>query len=418
MPVIRSRPVPLGYVDQGDGIKSGDGAEPGDGEAGPDPAAPAGMVDAMVDATPDGRDRVVDALRGLSIVVVVLWHWVLSITHVDRSGVLTMPNPIHAVHGLWVGTWLLQIMPVFFVVGGYANLAAWDAVRSRGGTWATYARKRVDRLLKPIGAFLAVWAVLDLVVRLARPGTPSVWTWGRVVFVPLWFLGAYLAVVLIAPVAARAHRAHRTAALVGLGVAVITLDLARFHLGWTAAGPANSLLVWVFAHQLGFFWRDGTTTGWSVQRRTSVVIAGLAGLVVLTGSGWYPRSMVAVRGEAVSNMFPTTAAIAALAVFQFGLVLLARPALERLLARRAVWKATVTVNAVAMTVFTWHMTALVAVIGAWRAAGWELASEPTATWWAQRPAFLLLPGIFLAVLLAAFARFELPSRSRRTRRPR
>lgn len=407
MPATRSRSHPPGHV-QTDRV---------DLEAVPVPAALAGRVDALVDATPDGRDRVVDALRGLSIVVVVLWHWVLSITHVDRSGALTMPNPIHAVPGLWIGTWLLQIMPVFFVVGGYANLAAWDAVRSRGGTWSSYARKRVDRLLKPIGAFLAVWVVLDLVVRFVRPGTPSVRTWGLVVFVPLWFLGAYLAVVLIAPLAAWTHRAKPIAALVGLGAVVVGLDLARFHLGWTVAGAVNSLLVWVFAHQLGFFWRDGRATGWSARRRASVAAAGLAGLMALTGSGWYSRSMVAVRGEAVSNMFPTTAAIAALAVFQFGLVLLARPALDRLLAHRAVWKATVTVNAVAMTVFTWHMTALVTAIGVWRAAGLELLDEPTATWWAQRPAFLVLPGVFLAVLLAVFARFELPSRSTRTRRP-
>lgn len=374
------------------------------------PAGQGGLVDTLVDATPAGRDRVVDALRGLSIVVVVLWHWVLSITHVDGGGALTMPNPIDQVPGLWIGTWFLQIMPVFFVVGGYANMAAWEAVRTRRGTWAAYARKRVDRLLKPIGVFLAVWAVVDLVIRFARPGTPSVWTWGRVVFVPLWFLGAYLAVVLIAPVAARAHRRSPLAALGVLGVAVISLDLLRFHAGWSVAGYLNSLLVWVFAHQLGFFWRDGTVTAWSTLRRAAVAASGLAGLVVLTGSGWYPTSMVAVRGEDVSNMFPTTAGIAALAVFQFGLVLLARPALERLLARRAMWKATVTLNAVAMTVFTWHMTALVLAIGIWRAVGLQLLDEPTGAWWAQRPIWLVLPGVCLAVLLAAFARFELPAR--------
>ena len=371
----------------------------------------AGLVDQLVDATPAARDRVVDGLRGLSIVVVVLWHWVLSITHVGRDGALTMPNPIDQVPGLWAGTWLLQIMPVFFVVGGYANLAAWDAVRARGGRYPAYARKRVDRLLKPIGAFLAVWVLLDLVVRFARPGTPSVWTWGRVVFVPLWFLGAYLAVVLVAPLTAHLHRARPVLALVGLGGAVLLLDAARFHLGWAAAGTANSLLVWVFAHQLGFWWRDGRATAWSVGHRLAVAGAGLGALAVLTGSGWYSRSMVAVRGEDVSNMFPTTAAIAALAVFQFGVVLVARPAIERLLARRRVWKATVMLNAVAMTVFTWHMTALVGAIGVWRALGFELLDAPTATWWAQRPVFLVLPGILLAVLLAVFARLELPTRS-------
>lgn len=377
---------------------------------GPSPESLVG-IDALVDGTPATRDRVVDGLRGLSIVVVVLWHWVLSITHVSSDGALVMPNPIDQVSGLWLGTWVLQIMPVFFIVGGYANLAAWDGVRQRGGGWAAYARKRVDRLLKPIGLFLAVWIVLDLAIRTAMPGTPSVWTWGRVVFVPLWFLGAYLAVVLVAPFLARAHAHRPRATLATLGATVLGADLVRFHLGVEQAGLANSLLVWVFAHQLGFFWRDGTATTWSTAGRAAVTAAGLVGLIAVTASGIYAPSMVTTQGQAVSNMFPTTAAIAMLAVFQFGLVLLVRPALERLLARRAVWKATVALNAVAMTVFTWHMTALVAVIGFWRAVGLDLLDEATAAWWTQRPIWLLGPAIVLAGLVALFARFELPDRS-------
>ena len=376
-------------------------------------SAPPTGVDALVHATPASRDRVVDGLRAVSITVVVLWHWVLSITHVNGHGALVMPNPVDQVRGLWLATWVLQIMPVFFVVGGYANLAAWDGVRQRGGGWATYARRRVDRLLGPIGVYLAVWAVLDRTIRVLRPGTPSVWTWGRVVFVPLWFLGAYLAVVLVAPLLARAHAKAPVASLIGLGGAVLALDLARFHLGLAPAGWANSMLVWVFAHQFGFFWRDGSATSWSRGARAAVAAAGLGALVTLTATGWYPTSMVAVRGSAISNMFPTTAAIAALAVFQFGLVLLARPALQRLLARRAVWKATVALNAVAMTVFTWHMTALVAAIGIWRWMGLTLLDQPTATWWAQRPVWLLGPGLILAGLLVLFARFELPAGRRR-----
>jgi len=39
-----------------------------------------------------------------------------------------------------------------------------------------------------------------------------------------------------------------------------------------------------------------------------------------------------------------------------------------------------------------------------------LLDEPTGAWWAQRPIWLVLPGVCLAVLLAAFARFELPAR--------
>jgi hypothetical protein len=132
---------------------------------------------------------------------------------------------------------------------------------------------------------------------------------------------------------------------------------------------------------------------------------------VATTVGPYPSSMVAVRGGAISNMFPTTACIAALAVLQTGLVLLARPRAERWLARRGPWRVVVAVNAVAMTVFAWHMTALVAVIGVATALGFTLPSEATPTWWLLRPLWLVAPGVVLAGLLALFARLELPGRT-------
>ena len=86
-------------------------------------------LDTLVDRTPPERDRYVDLLRVVAIGVVVVWHWSLSVLYYSESaGRWVMPNPIHAVPGAWAATWLLQIVPVFFLVGGYANLAAWQKV--------------------------------------------------------------------------------------------------------------------------------------------------------------------------------------------------------------------------------------------------------------------------------------------------
>lgn len=368
-------------------------------------------IDSLVDATPDSRDRFVDALRGLSIVVVVLWHWVFSVTHVTGAGSLSMPNPVGDIPAGWAVTWVLQIMPLFFVVGGFANLASFEALeRSGNARWSRFAARRLTRLARPVAAFVALWAVGDTIARVGF-GAPSVVEWGLVVFVPLWFIGAYSMVVALAPVTIALHRRTRGLAIVGLGAAIAVADLTRLRLGLEAAGVVTTALVWLFAHQLGYLWRDGTLTSWSLKARVGLMLAGLGTLAALTNLGVYSRSMVAVRGEATSNMFPTTACIAALAVFQLGLVLLVRPAAERALRRRSLWRAVVALNAVAMTVFCWHMTALVAVIGMWRAAGFELAARPTGAWWAQRPVWLLGPALVLAGLVAVFARVELPRRS-------
>lgn len=360
----------------------------------------------LVDATPSSRDRCVDALRALAVVVVVAWHWVFSVTHWTADGRLTMPNPVGDVPGLWLATWLLQVMPLFFVVGGYANLAAWDAATRRGDGAGAFLRSRLRRLGRPVAVFLACWAAVELVMYTLLPGYRGVWEYGRVVFVPLWFLGVYAAVVALVPLTARLHARYRELVPVALGGAVVVADAGRLAGGVDELGLVSSGLVWVFAHQLGYWWRDGSLVAGGRRRALTLALGGLAALVGLTSLGPYPRSMVAVRGEGASNLLPTTACVAALAVFQLGVVLLVRPALARWLARRRPWSVVVAVNGVAMTVFTWHMTALLAAVLVVQGSGFELGSQPTASWWTSRPVWLLLPGVFLAGLVALFSRVE------------
>ena len=68
---------------------------------------------------------------------------------------------------------------------------------------------------------------------------------------------------------------------------------------------------------------------------------------------------IAVPGEPVSNTGPPTAALLALAAAQTGAVLLAAPALDRWLRRSSAWPPVVALNARVMTVYLWHMAAVV-----------------------------------------------------------
>jgi hypothetical protein len=367
-------------------------------------------VDALVAATPASRDRVVDLLRAASICVVVAWHWSLSVTH-WHDGRLTMPNPVGDVPGLWAATWVLQVMPVFFFVGGYANLAGWQAVTRDGGGAARFARARLARLGAPLVPWLGCWLAVDGALRAS--GGRSVLAWGMVVFVPLWFLAVYAGVIVAVPLTARLHAAHGGRVLVVVAAGIVAADALRLGagVGGPVPGLAGSALVWLWCHQLGYFWRDGTLTAGGRARAASVAAAGLGGLVALTAFGPYSRSMVATRGDEVGNMFPTSACIAALAAFQLGLVLLARPALERWLARRGPWRAVVVANGLALPVFCWHMTALVVAIGVYERAGFTLPPRPTAAWWATRPLWLVGPALVLAAGFAAVS----PARRGRSR---
>ena len=349
------------------------------------------IIESLVDATPSNRDRVVDFVRAACIAVVVLWHWTFSITQ-WHDGRLSMPNPIGDTSGLWLLTWVFQVMPLFFVVGGFSNLAGWKAGASR-----QFVSSRIQRLGRPAGAMLGTWIVVDLALWGTIEQYRSVVEWGDVVFVPLWFLGTYGAITALVPITARLHQRAPISTLAALAGLVALGDLVRFAGGVEAAGLATTVAVWTFAHQLGYWWRDGTLTRLSQRHQAAMAAAGLIGLVVTTNIGVYPRSMVAVDGEWISNMFPTTAPVACLAVFQLGLVLLARPTINRWLRRsRRAWSATIAVNATAMTVFCWHMTALVIAIALWERTGGQLLTEATGAWWWQRPMWFVLPALVLA----------------------
>jgi hypothetical protein len=369
----------------------------------------------MVAQTPPERDRYIDFLRVLAIGVVVLWHWALSILYwADDRWV--MPNPIHAVPGSWLATWLLQIVTVFFIVGGYANGAAWWAAQRDGRGLAGYYSVRMRRLLIPIGVFVAFWVAFEVVAHLLVTGYPVVHNYAVILFTPLWFIAAYVWVVLLVPLTATAHARARWLSVGVLAAAVIACDVGRFAAGIEALGWVNTALIWVFVHQLGYFYRDGTLERWGRVAAVGLVAAGVALLAVQTSLEPYPRSMVATVGQERSNLLPTTAPIAVMSLLQLGVIMLLRAPVTRWLQRPGVWKPVVAANSVILTVFLWHMTALLVVLAVLRALDIRLLTEPTLAWWLQRPLWVLGPALVLVVLLAVFGRFEATGRVTSRRR--
>lgn len=65
--------------------------------------------------------------------MVVAWHWCFTII-LWRDDGPHATNPIRFTDGLWTATWLLQVMPLFFYVGGFSNLMAWRRKQLRGAS--------------------------------------------------------------------------------------------------------------------------------------------------------------------------------------------------------------------------------------------------------------------------------------------
>ena len=122
---------------------------------------------------------------------------------------------------------------------------------------------------------------------------------------------------------------------------------------------------------------DGRT-GWLLAHRlplgrpaaVPLLLVGLGALLLLTVVGPYPVSMITVPGERLDNTSPPSLALLALATLQLGVILLLHNPVERWLRRSRPWRAVIGVNAVVLTVFLWHLSAVVLLIGALNTVHW------------------------------------------------
>jgi hypothetical protein len=347
-------------------------------------------------ATPTSRDRYLDLLRVASLAVVVLGHWLMAAVTPDGQ----VGNLLAVVPGLQILTWALQVMPVFFFVGGFSHALAH---RSRP-QYAAFLRARLQRLLRPAMVFIAVWGALALGLQLLGADGGLTGVALRLVTQPLWFIGIYLAMVAFTPPLLRLHGRWGWGAFAALAAGAAAVDVLRFGAGVPYVEFLNFALVWLAVHQLGFLRADGL-----IRRPALLAAAGLAGAGLLVAVGPYPLSMVGMPGEKVSNMAPPTLALLCHGLWLVGAVELLKGPGARFTARARVWRAVVAANGIAMTAFLWHLTAMLGVYGALLALGVRLPEPSTAAWWAQVPLRLAAAAALTALLVALFRRVERPA---------
>ena len=338
------------------------------------------------------RDRFLDLVRGSSILLVVLGHWTVSQFGWDGEE-LTLTSSLGAAPGLWPLTWLLQVIPLFFFVGGFANRHAWEGVRRRGEGYAAYVDHRVRRVLVPTVVLLVVLSAVSVVGVLV--GGLGFGAGGGIVLQPLWFLGVYVVVIALTPVTLWCHQRWGGWVVVVLLAGVGLVDVVRLGFGVEPVAFANVFLVWIAAHQFGYLYGDGALTR---PRAVALAVGGFVVLCALVGFGPYPARMVGVPGDQLANMNPPTAAIAALAVAQIGITVLLRPVVAPTLERPRLFAVVIAVNLSIMTIYLWHQAALVLVARVGLPRGLPQPDPPTWQWWLTRPLWFGLAGAVLALL--------------------
>lgn len=212
----------------------------------------------LAEATPDTRDRYADLLRVGSLLGVVLGHFFMAAVTLDHAaGTIAVANVLDTQAWARPLTLVFQVMPVFFVVGGFAHATAWRSLRARGGGYADFVRSRIVRLLKPTLVFVSVWMAVAAVVEWVAGDDAASGPVLQVAGQLLWFLGIYLIAAGLAPALLTAHERWGWRVLAALGGAVVLVDLLRLAVGVGWVMWLNFAFVWLAVHQLGFHYEIG-----------------------------------------------------------------------------------------------------------------------------------------------------------------
>jgi fucose 4-O-acetylase-like acetyltransferase len=357
----------------------------------------AGSIDKGA-ATMPARELSADAYRVLAVVLVVIGHWLAASVSYSADG-FGNDNPLLGVPWTQWLTWIFQVVPVFFLVGGYASAASWSRWRDAGGrSGAEWVRRRLGAVLGPTSAYVVVVLVVVAVLAWARVNGAQLAfaTWA--VAMHLWFIPVYLIVLSLTPAAVAAHRRWGLWAPVALAIAVAAVDAVTLFghvhlLGWVNYG-----LCWAAIYQLGIAWYSGALRG---RRAVLLAVIAAVALILLVGPGPYPISMIGVAGAHIQNTSPPTVALLSFAAVQAGLLVAAAPVLTRRL-RRSRWRqALAAANKNVMALYLWHMIPVIVVALIGYPSGLLPQPEPgTGAWWLFRAAWVLILSVVTAAEMA------------------
>ncbi|WP_300265976.1 acyltransferase [Microbacterium sp.] len=181
---------------------------------------------------PAGRDLTLDLARVFCVVLVVFVHILFTGVGIGPDGSLLIEKTVERQPWFSAATWVLNIMPLFFVVGGYAARAGWRSAVKKGLSADDFVRVRLARLARPALVVFVFFTVALAAVRMLGIDPALVDGIAIGVGSPLWFLAAYLVAQAFAPLLMRWHDRHGWRVLVAAARRVDRGHRAVRHHRW------------------------------------------------------------------------------------------------------------------------------------------------------------------------------------------
>jgi len=336
------------------------------------------------------RDLTLDLMRVVCLLVVVAAHVCFVALRQTPDGTMENWTPPQELPFFAAGTWFIQPMPLFFVVGGCVSYLAWRSAQRRGDDAFTFFRARLVRFAQPAAAlFVILSVVFGAAVLIGVPRSlADAASYG--VGTPIWFMGAYLLCQALIPPLAAAHRRHPVVPLVVLALGAVVVDVARMISGVELVGLLNYLFAWPFAQQLGFWLADHRLDRF---RRWQLLLAWAVSMA-LTG---VMASLASYGPDMLQNQIPPTAPLVTMAIGHTCLFVLVRPGLRRLVQHKAVLGIMYVIGSRAMTIYLWHAAFVIGIAALFFFIP-GLPQAPSAAWWLTRiPVLAVVLALVLAV---------------------
>ncbi|MGV3712465.1 acyltransferase family protein [Pseudolysinimonas sp.] len=347
------------------------------------------------------RDLTLDLARVFCVLLVVVIHLLFIGVGRDAEGALVISRPLEEQSWFDAATWVGQIMPLFFVVGGFASITAWRSNVRRGGTAADYVKTRVLRLAQPAFPLFLFYVVVISGATLLAIAPELVATVVVGAGAPLWFIAAYTLCQTLIPVMVRLHErfARRTVGVLLLGVVLV--DAARYVFDVKQLGYLNMVFVWLLVQQVGFWYADGWFARRAWWQLVAIIGACYGGLWLLTAVGPYNTDML-------DMLNPPTLPLVLLGLAQACALRLLRPALAKLMSTHAARAVVFLVGTRLMTIYLWHLPVIIILAGlALLIPGASPEPASPAWWWSRILVYLLVLGVLFALSLLV-GRWEQP----------
>jgi len=379
-------------------------SRPGEPVVAPSTDSRPGLGD-LAAATPTGRNRAIDLYRVVAMVFVAVGHWLVIAIGTDTDGELFARNALEVAPEFGPVTWLFQVMPLFFAVGGFASAMSLDAHRRHGRSDGDWIVQRLRRMVAPTVVLAAAWLVALAVGGVVGfGGLVAVGAVGAAI--PLWFLANYTIDTALAPRMLTALRANRVATMSALFATFGVVEILHVVLHVPHVEHLNWVLGWLLFQMVGFLWRDGSLPS---GRRLVAIATGLwTAAIALVAVGPWTSSMIHVAGSPLSPTHPPSIALVLFGMAQTATAIAAAPAVTRWLERsKRAWTIVVAGNSMSMSVYLWHFTAAVIASAGLFAAGQLPSAEiGSPAWWIQKIPVIVLSLIVLVPLVALVSRFE------------